>query len=302
MLQIRTVLVPVDFSDLDARTLNLAVEVCRSFGARLILHHNLGVAPLGVSASWMWQQEHKAGRDTEKAAAERLHQILASLPDEVRAEARISGGVAGPAILAVEEEVEADLVLMGSHGTGTDDHASVAEQIVERSRCPVLVLHTEGQSPALHLAPKAREILTVLVPTDFSPGAERVLGYAFELARVLPLRIHLLHVVTPGRSLQIEGGVPMNLPEGRDVPSEMARLKLEALVPEDLRYRVAVHVEVGDPAERIAYASARLGASCIVMGAHARGFLRRIFTRDTSREMLHRAPCPVWFVPGSQAA
>jgi nucleotide-binding universal stress UspA family protein len=38
------------------------------------------------------------------------------------------------------------------------------------------------------------------------------------------------------------------------------------------------------------------------MGAHARGLLRRIFTRDTSRELLHKAPCPVWFVPEIAAA
>ena len=34
-----------------------------------------------------------------------------------------------------------------------------------------------------------------------------------------------------------------------------------------------------------------------VMGEHARDFVHRFFTHDTAREVLHRAPCPVWFVP-----
>jgi nucleotide-binding universal stress UspA family protein len=33
------------------------------------------------------------------------------------------------------------------------------------------------------------------------------------------------------------------------------------------------------------------------MGARARSVLRRIFTRDTSRELSRKASCPLWFVP-----
>jgi len=38
------------------------------------------------------------------------------------------------------------------------------------------------------------------------------------------------------------------------------------------------------------------------MGAHARSFLRRYFTWNTSRALLHAASCPVWFVPETEAA
>jgi universal stress protein A len=302
MLQIRTVLCPVDFSALNTRELDLAVEICRSFGARLILHHNVGNAPLGASASWMWHQEHRNGYTPEDLASAHLREMLAALPPEVHPEARLTNGLAAPAILQAEDQVGADLVVLATHGASTEDHASVTEQIVERSHCPVLVLH-DGLEPALHLAPAGADALDVLVPTDLSPSGERAVAYACELARMLPLRLHLLHVLIPRRSVRVETGVSMGPPqihpEERD---DEIRQRLAALVPEDLDQRTSIYVELGDPAEKIVEVSYRLGVSCIVMGAHARSLLRRIFTHDTSRELLHKATCPVWFVPETQAA
>jgi nucleotide-binding universal stress UspA family protein len=280
MIPIRTVLCPIGFDDLDPREVALAVDICRAFGARLVLHHNLGGAPPGASMSWMWHQAHPNGRSTEARAAECLRQLLATLPKDLRAEAHISAGVAGPAILEMEQQVGADLVVMATHGASNLDHASVAELIVEQSSCPVIVLR--NGCAGLNLHPEGE--LQALVATDFTPSADRAMSYAFELARSLPMRLRLLHVLPP------EGSI------------ERAHQRLKALVPEDLEDRVTVRVEIGDPAEKIADVSERVGASCVFMGAHARGFLRRIFTRDTSLALLHNAPCPVWFVPETRAA
>jgi nucleotide-binding universal stress UspA family protein len=302
MLQIRTVLCPVDFSVLNARELDLAVEICRAFGARLILHHNVGNAPPQMAASWMWHQEHRNGYTPEELASAQLGEMLAALPREVRPEARLSNGLAVPAILQVEDQVHADLVVLATHGASTDDHTSVSEQIIERSRCPVLVLHGLAE-PVLHLAAAENKVVDVLVPTDFSPAAKGAVLYSFELARRLPLRLHLLHVIPPRKSAWIETGVSMGQPQVRaGRPTDEARDRLAALVPEDLETRVSVHVEIGEPTEVIADLAAGQGVSCIVMGAHARSFLRRLFTADTSREVLHRADCPVWFVPETAAA
>ncbi|HEY4589700.1 MAG TPA: universal stress protein, partial [Thermoanaerobaculia bacterium] len=158
----------------------------------------------------------------------------------------------------------------------------------EQSHCPVLALH-EGNQPALHIAPADTQIYHVLVPTDFSPAGERATLYACELARVLPLRLHLLHVI-PRKGSWADKSVAE------------ARRKLTAAVPQELENRVTVHVEVGDAAEMIAAAAVRLGVSCVIMGAHARTLLRRFFTRDTSLALLHKMACPVWFVPETVAA
>jgi hypothetical protein len=35
---------------------------------------------------------------------------------------------------------------------------------------------------------------------------------------------------------------------------------------------------------------------------HHRESLRRWFSKDVSRAVLYKAPCPVWYVPGQRAA
>ncbi len=301
MLQIRTVLCPVDLTDLDSRAIDLAVEVCRAFGARLILHHNLSHVPSGPAVSWMYHQEHQNGRSPEKKASDALRAMLNALPPEIRGEARLSNGGTATAVIHVEESTHADLVILSTRGASTPDHSSVTEQIIEQSCCPVLALH-EGGRPSLHIAPAETRILDVLVPTDFSPAGERAMLYACELARVLPLRLHLLHVI-PRKSSWVETGTFLagtQILEDRSITE--ARRKLAAAVPQELENRVTVHVEVGDAAEKIAEAAVRLGVSCVIMGAHARTLLRRFFTRDTSLALLHKMACPVWFVPETVAA
>jgi nucleotide-binding universal stress UspA family protein len=193
---------------------------------------------------------------------------------------------------------------MATHGPTTKDHTSVTEKVVERSRCPVLVWHGDADTSALRFEPtSSAEMLHVLVPTDLTPSSEQAVAYAFELARLLPLRLHLLHVLTPARNLWALPGVSPSMPPAQDVdPQETAYRKLELLVPEDLRERITLHVEAGEPAEAISEMAHNLGVACIVMGAHARSLLRRLFSRDTSRELIHKTGCPVWFVPESQAA
>lgn len=305
MVTIRTILCPLDFSALCEREVALAVELCGAFGAKLVLHHNLDDASLGMSASWMWRQEHVPAKTPEAAVELRLKELLAGLPAGVAGEARISDGQVGPSLLFLQQQLPADLVVMATHGQNTEDHASVAERLLEETTTPVLVLHERDCSgPPIHLgAGGAGRPLEVLVATDWSATADHAIAYAFDLARVFPWRLHLLHVVSPAKLVHVESGVPMAVPAGDPGAAlEGLRRQLAALVPEELVGRVTCHVEVGEPVESLVAAAVALPADLIVMGAHARGFLRRFFTRDTSLELLRRAACPVWFVPGERAA
>jgi nucleotide-binding universal stress UspA family protein len=93
--------------------------------------------------------------------------------------------------------------------------------------------------------------------------------------------MHLLHAV-PRRS--------------RDAESA-ARSRLAALQPADVNGRVDVHVTVGDAAEAIFAHLAAVQPAFAVLGEHARALVRRVFTRDTARRVVHGASCPVWVVP-----
>jgi universal stress protein A len=273
----------VDFSDLSAGGIALAVEVCSAYGARLLLHHNRAAVQPGMARAWEWNEVHQHETATSEASAEtQLRALALQLSPRVAVEASISSGPLGPVLLELAAQLPADLLVIGNHGWSTQDHASVTERLIDRSPCPVLTLHDGVSVGSFHLRAEEPERTAMVVPTDYSPSAEHAVGYAFEMARHVPVQLHLVHVLAPGAGmLQIEA----------------AQTRLMDEMPSDLCMEPVGHVEVGEPTAKIVDIARRLQAACIVMGEHAHGVLRKLFTHDTARDVMHHAPCPVWFVP-----
>ncbi len=291
MIALRTVLCPVDFSPATERQVDLAADLCRAFDARLVLHHNVSALSPGAGVGWMWAADHHAapGPDFE----ERLRALIARVPPGLVVEGRVTRGPASQAVIAVSESVDADVVVLSTHGGGGEDHASVTEEVLERAHRAVLALHDadgDGHTPAFASASAVRQI--AVVPTDLTPESRAAIELAFDLARRLPIDVHLLHVLPHGARAIGAGGAA----------ADDARRRLGALVPDDLTGRAVLHLDAGDPATGIVRAATELAAACIVMGEHTRASIRRWFSRDTSRAVLHHAPCPVWYVPGRRAA
>ena len=281
-MRLRTILCPVDFSDLSVTEMEVAVEVAREFRARLMLHHDCAAIPPGIARQWDWEATHGKA-DSEAQAERRMQAALNALPRDVRAEGVVSTGSVVGALLALAEELPADLIVLGSHGWSTETHASVTERIIAEAPCPVLTFNEGALTTGrFRLRPETGgEPPIVVVPTDFSPTAAHAVRYAWALARVLPIRVHLLHAVSR---------------HSRDAESE-ARSRLAALQPADVSGSVDVHVTVGDAADAIFAHLAAVQPAFAVLGEHARALVHRVFTRDTTRKVVHGASCPVWVVP-----
>lgn len=290
MIALQTVLCPVDFSSATPRQVDLAADLARAFGAKLVLHHNRHSLGTGASVGWMWHADHQG--QTQATLEEKLAALAGAVPPAVTVETLMTEGPLSRAVVAVAEAIDADVVVLTAHGNTGDDHVSISEQMLERCSRPVLVLHeptVETRTP--HFAQSVADRQVVVVPTDLMPGSRAALQLGFDLARALPIELHLLHLIPDGL-LSRDNGAAV----------DEARTRLEALVPEDIADRVTLQVGLGDPAEGILRAADLLAASCIVMGEHTRTPLRRWFSRDTSRAILHQARCPVWYVPGTHAA
>jgi nucleotide-binding universal stress UspA family protein len=282
MVALKTVLCPVDFSPATPRQVDVAAELSRAFGARLVVHHNLQSFGMGASVGWMWHADHG---NPQAAAEARLRECLSRVPEGVFVEPVITEGPNSRAVMTVAEAADADLVLLTAHETMSEEHASITERMIEHGERAVLVLHEPSREPRVpHFASRSSEPQVVLVPTDLTPEARSAVEVGIDLARRLPIELHLLHVLPKSRTRDEEA-------------DEKVRSRLHALVYEDLGPRVHVHVEHGDPAETIARVAGQVSAACIVMGGRTRHALRRLFGRDTSREVLHQARCPVWYVP-----
>jgi len=290
MIALQTILCPVDFSSATTRQADLAADLARAFGAKLVLHHNRISFGTGASVAWMWHADHHD--DRRESIDEKLQALADRMPAGLEVETLMTEGPRSRAVVAVAEALDSDLVVLTAHDSRGDDHVSVTEQMLERCSRPVFVLHEpeiEARLPHFGAPNGSREC--VVVPTDLMPGSRAAVRLALNLARAVPVDVHLLHLVPDGILSQNIGDVV-----------DAATTSLTATVPEDLKDRVTVHVGVGDPTDGILRAADMLEASCIIMGEHTRTPLRRWFTRDTARAILHQARCPVWYVPGTRAA
>jgi len=286
-MAIRTVLCPTDFTPLADRAVSLAARICRAYGARLVLEHNLDARPpTFLSVEWMWSEDQKSS-DTanERAAESRLQAEVERLNRDFPCEARLTRGPLQLGLVAVARALDADLLVMGSHGWSDAQHHSLTERLVETAPCPLLTLGHESQADAF-LSGSDEQPIPVLVPLDLSSHSQATVDDALELVEHLPLRLHFLHVeqgpFEPGAAISDYG-------------------RLEELVPESRRGQVALHIRSGKPVHQILAAADDLDARLILMGSHGKGALARLLTGATAREILHRSPCPVWFEPPVRA-
>jgi len=286
VVRIQNVLCPVDFSASTARQVATAAELSRVFGARLVLHHNITSAPIGAGVGWMYASEVKRDFIAEDEVELHLHRLIDRI-EGVSADACVTRGLPWTAVVNAAKAEDAQLVVIATHGTANEDHASVTEQVLEDAGSQVLVLHETGDAHDPHFARGQGTREAFLVPTDFSRDAQPALDMAFELARVMPIDLHLLHIES------------LRQVEKEPTITKLDQRRLDAMIPDDLRQVVTVHVTTGDPGHEIPATAERLGVSCIVMGEHARTPLKRWFTHDTSRDVLHFAHCPIWYVPAA---
>ncbi len=143
MEKIRKVLVPTDFSELSRIGVRHALEIARKEGAELIL---CNVIALGED--WFVRpQESGPVRDYLGEHERRLEKFVqdnfadfADLPPIRRV---VEMGAPHTNIVTVAEREKVDLIVMATHGRTGFNHlllGSVAEKVVARSHCPVLVV------------------------------------------------------------------------------------------------------------------------------------------------------------------
>ncbi|MCU0684120.1 MAG: universal stress protein [Polyangiaceae bacterium] len=141
------IVVPTDFSPASTVALERAKELARKLGETIALVHVIDegfyyVAPLGVPAVPATYLS-----ELEQRLIEHLGGIAASVRESgVACEAVVRRGQAAPQVLAYIEELNPTMVVMGTHGHTGWKHAllgSVAERVVQRAACPVLVVPSE---------------------------------------------------------------------------------------------------------------------------------------------------------------
>lgn len=190
-MTINRIIVPVDFSDLSIKGLEVAQKVARLFEATITpVHVHIPISEmdepysLGMSNS-IYQDLDKI----EDNLKNRLNEISREhIEPDHRSDPVVIFG--NPAQMIINLSDEYDLIVMTSHGrTGFSRFfmGSVAEKVLRLAPVPVIVVEDESDPGNFE---------RILITTDFSDNSEAVFPFAVEIAKRAGSKVHLLHVLS----------------------------------------------------------------------------------------------------------
>jgi nucleotide-binding universal stress UspA family protein len=145
-MNIRSILLPTDFSECAESALPYAVQMARTTNARLLCLHV--IEPMMPPVGYAPVTEPLPTVDISEqlqASAERELPKLAEREEcaGLEVEEVIAHGEAAAEIVRVARERDVDLIVISSHGRtglGRMLFGSTAESVVRHARCPVLVV------------------------------------------------------------------------------------------------------------------------------------------------------------------
>jgi nucleotide-binding universal stress UspA family protein len=142
-LQIKSILVPLDFSPPSKKALGYAVEIARQFKARLTLLHVVEpVATPDFAASFPLAMENDELMATAKEQTERVVKEC-RVPRGIVEKVLVRYGRSFHEIAEAARTRKVDLILISTHGYTGLKHAllgSTTERVVRHAPCPVLVV------------------------------------------------------------------------------------------------------------------------------------------------------------------
>lgn len=292
------ILLSTDFTFHSFYAMKYALALARSYHARLHIVHVIDAAPMlpwACPSHWMWWDSFHEKEDCMCAkAATRLQYYMQVLGKEgVEVDYRVVRGKPATEIVRLAEELECELVVVGTHGRTGVEHTlmgSVAEEVARHSPAPVLTIkHPEHEF--IEFWDGSVHLRRVLFPTDFSAYAQAVLPYAVSLCREFGAKLVFMHVEEPpSYSSEFLPEVALALPSQLERES---REKMQRIAEDYPDLEVEVISRTGPVVQRILEVVKDLEVDLVVQPTHGRSGVARILFGGVAGRVLRRAACPV---------
>lgn len=264
MLNIRKILLPVDFPNTLLRVIHQAATLAHHFHSEIVMLHV--VTALSQSAGVPGDSSELAGwdmlseiiRGAEKNADQSLGSELADLAIK---RALVKGRVARAIVQKAQEE-KVDLIMMPSHGQTFSQFilSSVTAEVLHGTECPVWTdAHVEA-SPIQKF-----DIRHVLCAVDFTPHNHKAVSWAVQMAAEFGARLTLAHV-TPGVELWGPGGSYVN-PKFKEVFVSDASKHIAEL-QQEIGIKADVFIGSGDVPMVLSQAVKQTKADLLVTGCY----------------------------------
>lgn len=300
---IRRILVPLDGSRLAEWSLPPALSFARHLGAHLALLH---VTERGAPTSVHGERHLTGIGESERYLAGIAARCAAAgVEAEMHVHPNPEGNVP-QSIVAHAADLEADLVVLATHGAGGARRAlfgSVAQQVLRRGNRPVLLIRPPESLAVPPIEPDRWTLRRLLVPLDGEPGAEAALPFAAALGRAYKAEIGLVRVVPTLSTITGErAGAAKLVPSAAAVTLDYEEgeaqryLRTVAELVRAVGIGISWTVSRGDAAQGVVDEAARSGADLLIIASHGRTGLDAVLTGSVASKVVGRYAGPVLLV------
>ena len=146
----RRILWPTDLSRLARTALPHALQLVTGSNGELVIVHVLPTVAAYVApelAGLPWDQIDRANRVIGKRKLDRMTKAIQAEHPELQVHDILAKGVVAEEVLRVARRVRCHLIVLATHGRTGLKHVlmgSVAENVVRRAPCPVLIVRPRG--------------------------------------------------------------------------------------------------------------------------------------------------------------
>jgi len=173
--EIRKILIPYDFSETAALSLEHAVFMAKLLKAEIILLHIVETVSFTSAISHALSGFEKKIENTSK---EKLDEIAKEIHNHSGIHLTILTEVGRiyKKIVQVAKDIDADVIIMGTHGVSGYQRFNVGSntsRVVEASPCPVISVQTHAKSIGFK---------KIILPIDESPTSRQKVNHVIEMA------------------------------------------------------------------------------------------------------------------------
>lgn len=267
----KSVLLPTDFSENAGRALEFAVEMALRLDSRLIIFHSFHSFYAGPHVIPVSEKELRA-EDLEKLLSVKAlaENLAAGRELEIVVESR--PGLAADAIVAYADELNAELIVMGTQGaTGMDEVllGSVTSHVIERANVPVLAVPKKVTWSNLE---------KIALGLDFSDENRLINAQLIKFAKLFDAHITCVHVYGPDENVQL----PTSADLVKSYPSLMSYPK------------ISYKAEVADTVEKgLDHFILTERPDLLAVYTHHRGFFGRIFNPSITKKLACHTDIPL---------
>lgn len=275
-LGIERILIPTDLSDFAAQALRYGAMLRERAGSRLtLLYADETYLPVDLLEAPLGYYLENAPQSREKLQQKFTEYATAQIGGKF--ETVVVQDSPARAILNTAKSVQADLVIMGTHGRSGVRRAilgSVTENVLHEIEAPLLTI-----TPLL-MAGRETAFSRILCPVNFTYIAREALQEACRFAQLFNAELSVMYVVE---------GLPANRVEQVE---QAFRQWVDPQVRDRCRFTKLL-VRDGDPAERVLAAAFEQSSDLIVIGAQHKYFSDATVIGTTTQRITRFARCPV---------